>query len=157
MINKKYIAKEIINKILKYNQGIILAQPFFSLFKSKLYNFKHDKYVASYEKNKELNPESIIQKSKIRPFGKWYENKFKNFNIKYTAQFGIFSLDKRDILQFPKEYYNNFLMDVNESSNPEAGHYIEKSWVTIFNPKYTIIISNNLRQFISVNKNLLII
>ncbi len=158
MINKKFIAKEMIIKILKYNKGIILAQPFFSsLFKNKLYNFKHNNYVATYYKNKELNPESQVQKSKIRPFGKWYENKFKNFNIKYTAQFGILSFDKRDITQFSKEYYENFLFDVSEGSNPEAGHYIEKSWLTIFNPKHTIIISNNLKQYMSVNKNLFII
>lgn len=37
---KKLLAKEIINKIIKYNKAIILAQTFNNLFKKKLYNFK---------------------------------------------------------------------------------------------------------------------
>lgn len=150
MILKKHIAKELIDKIIKYNIGIMITQPFIKLFEKTLYDFEVNNYSASYGKNKDLNPEKKIQKSKIRPFGKWYEDKFNNFDIKYTIQYGIFSIDKKDILQFSKEYYNKFLFDVSESSNPEAGHYIEKSWVSIFNPKYTQKITSNFIQFLCI-------
>ena len=156
MINKKIFAVDLINKILEYNKGVILTQKFIKIFNKNLYNFEVNNYNATYGKNKELNPEKKIYKSTIRPFGKWYEDKFKNFNIEYTMQFGIFSVDKKDILQFNKEYYNKFLIDVSNSSNPEAGHYIEKSWVSIFNPKHTYIITSNFIQFLLIFLELLI-
>ncbi len=148
MVNKKYIAEEMINKILKYNKSIIVSQKILSIFDKDIYNFKVDKYSSTNTNNKKLNSESNLQLSKIRPFGKWYEDKFNNYDIKYMGTFGIFSVDKRDILQFPKEYYNKFLMEVNESSNPEVGHYLEKSWIRIFKPKYTNIQTNNFKLFL---------
>ena len=148
MINKKYIAEEMITKILKYNKGIIVSQKIQSIFNKDIYNFKVDKYSSTNNKNKKINAESNLQLSKIRPFGKWYEEKFIKYDIKYISTFGIFSVDKRDILQFPKEYYNKFLMEVNESSNPEVGHYLEKSWIRIFNTKYTHISTNNFKLFL---------
>ena len=47
---------------------------------------------------------------------------------------GVFSIDKRDIIQHPIERYLNLRNVVRIHSNPEVGHYIERSWGAIFYP-----------------------
>jgi hypothetical protein len=55
---------------------------------------------------------------------------------------GVFSIDKRDIIQHPITRYIALINQVNTSSNPEVGHYLERSWCAIFYPmKYTKFIS----------------
>jgi radical SAM superfamily enzyme YgiQ (UPF0313 family) len=55
--------------------------------------------------------------------------------ISFTdANFGIFSIDKRDIIQHPIERYQKLLEIVNIYFNHEASHYIERSWGVIFFP-----------------------
>jgi hypothetical protein len=49
--------------------------------KHDLYNFKLDNYVVSDESNKKLNSNFKLLPSTIRPFGKWYENKFQELNL----------------------------------------------------------------------------
>ena len=61
------------------------------------------------------------------------------FAILISTLFGIFSIDKRDIIQHPKTRYQHLIQSVNKHSNPEAGHYIERSWGALFYPlKYTV-------------------
>ena len=43
-------------------------------------------------------------------------------------------MDKKDIIQHSIERYQLLLNTVNNHSNPEAGHYIERSWGAIFYP-----------------------
>ena len=43
---------------------------------------------------------------------------------------------------FTKKRYLILIQTINKHSNPEAGHYIERSWGAIFNPlRYTEKIS----------------
>ena len=50
------------------------------------------------------------------------------------------AISKKHILQNSKEHYINIIKDVENSSNPEAGHYIERSWEAIFYPLTDAII-----------------
>ena len=54
---------------------------------------------------------------------------FVNSAIRYFEM-----TDKKDIIQHPVERYQTLLNTVNNHSNPEAGHYIERSWGVIFYP-----------------------
>jgi hypothetical protein len=52
---------------------------------------------------------------------------------------GVFSVDKRDIIQHNLDRYERLMSTVSLHSNPEAGHYIERSWGVIFYPfNYTL-------------------
>ena len=75
-----------------------------------------------------------MEKSKIRPFGKWYEHHFGDINIPFHTWWGIFAITREIVHQHPKEYYVNLLNELNGTSNPEVGHYIERSWFAIFYP-----------------------
>jgi len=143
---KKNIATNLLYKILEYNQAITLAYQAKNFLKLN-YNFEINYYEATSQYNKNLSKNSIA-KSSLRPYGKWYEYHFNiiNTNIFY---FGIFSIDKKDILLNSISYYEKFLKELEIDSNPEVGHYIERSWLAIFNPlKYTIIQYDNNIYFI---------
>jgi hypothetical protein len=75
-----------------------------------------------------------MEQSKIRPFGKWFEHHFTDINVKHIAYYGILGISKKHIKQHPKEHYERLLVQLENSSNPEVGHYIERSWNAIFYP-----------------------
>lgn len=104
-------------------------------------NFKLSGYAASNKSNLSLNPETKLFFSSLRPLGSWFRYHFGDVYISNISYQGVFSIDKRDILQHPKCFYEKIIKDVSSHSNPEAGHYIERSWAAIFGPfTYTNII-----------------
>ena len=131
--------KNLIRYIKEYNNAVFLHTELFNNVKNDLYNFTLDEYVCADIQNKNLNPETKLELSEIRPFGKWYEYYFNDIIIHHITYFGIFSVDKRDILQHSKEYYEYLIKQLSNSSNPEVGHYFERAWCAVFYPmKHTI-------------------
>jgi hypothetical protein len=147
MFYKKIIAKDLLKSINKYNKAFFLCQPVDNMHKNNLFNFTMDKYTCTNKQNYNLNKMSEIEKSKIRPFGKWYKYHINNdFNINYLSYNCIFSVDKRDILNNSKQFYYNLMNEMNYHNNHETVHYLERSWATLFNIKYTIIKNDNFFQ-----------
>jgi hypothetical protein len=125
-------AKMLVNEIEKYNDTVFIGYRYNDVV-DELYNFELNEWSASNKTNLELNNESKLDLARIRPFGLWYKNKFKNLKINYVSYWGILGISKKDILQYPKSYYINLITELETSSNPEVGHYIERSWNAIFN------------------------
>jgi len=132
-------AKLLFKNIKEKNKAVFLSNKIPNL--DDLYNFQLDNHVSSSIENIKINPETRLEISPIRPFGKWAEARFGNFNITHVTYWGIFSVSNKDIIQHPKSYYENLIKDVSNSSHPEAGHYFERSWQSIFLPmKNTLVI-----------------
>ena len=132
--NDKYTKTiKIFDNVGKYNTTVMIGQKNFDV-KTQLYDFVLNKHVTSDPRNKQANGESSLIPAAIRPFGKWYENKFGSLNTQYVLYTGIFAVAKEDILQHPVSYYRQFLDELSVGSNPEVGHYVERSWQAIFNP-----------------------
>jgi len=79
------------------------------------------------------NDEKKLLKSDIRPFSKWYKHYFNDIKLDSFSYGGVLGI-KKDILQHSKEYYEKFLDKLSSHSNPEVGHYIERTWSKIINP-----------------------
>ncbi len=106
----------------------------------ELYHFKLDYWRSSEQSNHKLNKEAVLTPAIFRPFGNWYQRHFGNLIVNFCLYQGIFSIDKNDVIQHPKEYYQKFVDELSVSSNPEVGHYVERSWFAIFHPiRYTRI------------------
>lgn len=106
----------------------------------KIYNFTIDNYNSTNESNKKASI-TKIDKSDIRPYGKWYEKHIGNDRYKECITYkSIFSVTKEDITQFPLSYYENLFNEVDKKENPETGHYFERSWFGIFNPKDPVLL-----------------
>lgn len=100
------------------------------IFKS----FTLSSYKTSNINNFIINSDSELTKAKLNPFGKWYENYFKNIDVNYYTFCGIFSVSKNEIMQKDINIYKLLLEELSESKSVEVGHYIERSWGAIFYP-----------------------
>ena len=135
MGHKKNKAIKILELIIKSN---FKSAYFLGNYHNSLYehfkNFTMNSYCSQNSVNYKKNPESKLQLCKIRPYGKWYKYFFGNDLAHWSTFYGVFSIDKRDIIQHPVDKYKLIIQSVSMSSNPEAGHYIERSWGAIFYP-----------------------
>lgn len=101
---------------------------------NSFYDFKLDNWETSDKQNLMLNNEKALQLCSIRPYNQWYKYFFGNQPAHWSTWWGIFSVDKRDIIRHPQQRYAILMNILSKHSNPEAGHYIERSWGAIFYP-----------------------
>ena len=101
--------------------------------KNHFYNFRLDKWQTTYKGNINKNISDQLNLSSIRPYGKWYENRFNSIQANYFCYLGIFSIGKNDIIQHSINKYKILLNEL-EYLNPEVGHYIERRGGVIFYP-----------------------
>ncbi len=136
VFKKNKFAKKLLNYIEKYQNAVFLS---FGNIKDnditkEFHNFKVDAYSSTTAENRQQNAEYMIRKSVYRPFQTWFQYNIGSAKVPYVIHYGIFSVNKKDIQQKPKSYYENLLNLVSDHSNPEDGHYFEKSWGAVFYP-----------------------
>ena len=137
---KKEKAKKILQKIIEsnYQKAYFLGHKQLNVRES-FKNFLLDEWQTTDCQNLTQYSEKKLKKCKLRPYNVWYKYFFGKISAKWSTWWGIFSIDKRDILQHPIQRYQLLILTINDHPNPEAGHYIERSWGAIFYPlKYTL-------------------
>jgi hypothetical protein len=139
-------AKYQVLECAKHNNTVFfLNQPYLNSYhkngvKQDYEYFQVDDYVSSNKQNQQLNTEEKMLHATIRPFGKWYDAHFPNIHITIVNYGGIMGIGKKHIIQHPKAYYEKLIQELNTHSNPEAGHYFERSWAAVFYPNEDAII-----------------
>lgn len=121
----------------KHNNTVLLKDYSWNIqngVKNELYDFQLDQWQTSDSNNRDAGTELNLLTAETRPYGKWYEKHFPDVNIEYVSYLGILCIHKRHILQHPKSYYENLIQELNTHSNPEVGHYLERSWIAVFHP-----------------------
>jgi len=132
--DKYNYALTVINKTIETQNTVFFGQKVNNLYLD-LYNFQINEHKTTNFNNKTLFKESKLLLSELRPYGKWYEKIFNINNIiKIVTFLGIFSVHKNHVVQHPIEYYQNIINYINNHPSPEVGHYIERSWGSIFYP-----------------------
>lgn len=97
--------------------------------------FQLDSYQSSFPENRNSAPDSTLMKPAcLRPFDKWYEHHFPDINVNYAVYAGIFAVSRKHIHNRPIEFYKKLLKQLEGHSNPEVGHYLERSWIAVFHP-----------------------
>ena len=133
MLHKYYKSKLLIDEIEKHNDTVFVGE-YYNDVKNDLYDFTIDSYKSTNENNYKLNSIQDTEPSKIRPFGKWFEDKFPKIKSNFVSYYGIIGISKKDIIKHPLSYYENLIKELENSSNPEVGHYFERSYHAIFYP-----------------------
>jgi hypothetical protein len=139
---KKNKAVNLLNSIInsKFQNAYFIGVHCNSVLQ-KFYNFKIDSHSSINRENNLKNRKTRLLKCQIRPFGSWYKFFLQNTKSNWYCYNGIFSFDKRDIIQHNIRRYISLIQTVNFYSNHEAAHYIERSWGSICSPlKATITI-----------------
>jgi hypothetical protein len=127
-INKLF--KEIENR----NKAVFLFNESYNNVQEELYDFTINNHTPAHSKNNKLNTSNTLVPATIRPFGKWFENKFGDTIITHISYYGIFSASNKDIKNKPKSFYNDLLNEVNKVTNHETAHYFERSWEAVLYP-----------------------
>lgn len=101
----------------------------------ELGTFKMPRYQAAALSNALANPEESVQLSPHRPFGEFYRQNFPDrLRVREVMYKGVFAASRDLIHQTPRESYARLLSYLDNHSNPEAGHFIERSWLAMFHP-----------------------
>lgn len=139
-------ARNILYKVLKYNKAFMRLT--YVPFVNKILSwYKHSEYKNTSKFNSATK--NTVKMSKYRPYGKWYTKFFNNRDFHYLSNLGIFSVDKRDIIQHPISHYQKIIEELNDDSNPEGGYFLEISIYPLFYPlKYTIIELNYIDNLV---------
>jgi hypothetical protein len=133
--------KRMLVEIEKTEEGSFPAIERMNDLRTDLYDFQITEWQSTTSENYTANPERKLTPANIQPFGKWYEHFFGTRQTTVNQLWGIFSISKKDIVQHTKSYYQELLNEFGTSSNPEVGHYFERSWAAVFGPfRYTNII-----------------
>jgi len=133
--HKKEKAVIILKSIIQSNyKNAYFVGCYLNSIKKEFQYFQLDTYKGACEENNIKNKETSLFKCKIRPYEKWYEYFFGETPGHWVTLSGVFSIDKRDIIKYPIERYQNLIETLNIHSNPEAAHYMERSWGVIFYP-----------------------
>ena len=130
---KKPIALQLLMEIKKRKKAVFISSTDHNIKKIH-YNFKMNNYMTKNVDNRSKNAEHKLKLSNIRPFGLWFDNIFGNIKINCLIYYGIFSIHRNDIIQHSVSRYESLIKDLSNHSNPEVGHYIERSWGAIFHP-----------------------
>jgi len=121
-------------ELINETKTTVLLGTLMNDIRTDLYQFTLNEWSSSDNTNKTANAESKLDPCSIRPFGAWYEANFGDLHTQVICHFGIFAVAKQHIIQHPKSYYENLISYLDHHSNPEAGHYFERSWAAIFYP-----------------------
>lgn len=126
-----------------------------------IHTFSLNSWTSTSNDNKILNDEHQLAPASPKPFGIWYETYFNTQFSSSVVYLGIFSVRADQIRLRPKTFYEQLITCVNHHSNPEAGHYIERAWYSMFhkNPTLTYAIcvcteSRELDDLLSCLKNI---
>ena len=130
---KKTVAIQLINHILSSKNAVFLGFQSKNI-KTKFANFTLDNWTATNLNNRINNSDTHLEPALLRPYGKWYTHFFGNTIVQKYCYMGIFSINKLDIIKHDVSRYTQLLNSVSTHSNPEVGHYIERSWAAIFHP-----------------------
>lgn len=97
-----------------------------------MHQFHMNNYGVSHPDNRDRV--APMKRAAIRPFGKWYLSHFPKTIVNSWVQSGIFAVSREHIHNRPKSFYERLIKELEGHSNPEVGHYLERSWVAVFDP-----------------------
>ena len=133
--------KKLFKEIHKRDKAVFLFNDEYNNIQEDLYDFTIDNWKVSHNKNNKLNTTNKLVPATIRPFGKWFANKFGDTIATHISYYGIFSVSRKDITQKPKAFYVDLLNEVNKVKNHETSHYFERSWEAVLYPlKHTELV-----------------
>jgi hypothetical protein len=131
--NKWYRATRTFDQVMTTRDSVFVGQKVNDL-KAAEYDFVLDDYQSATSVNREMNPEYRMKLSPIRPFGKWFEHYFGDISVPVITYTGIFAVSRAHIYNRTKEFYQDIQSTIDDHSNVEVAHYLERAYVALFHP-----------------------
>jgi hypothetical protein len=131
-----------INDFINFSLNDNSRTMYFPFFDILTCNYKYSPLDLTEDGNlKHFGKWNIYRENKSGSFIDWFttyiDNNYNNFKDTFNwSPHGIFTIEKNVILNKSLEYYKNILSTVDYTENPEEGHYLERSWIYIFQKYY---------------------
>lgn len=135
-------AKQTVELALSTKNSVFIGSKYEEGVRKQWADFQLDDWQASNDSNRLSNPETKLMPSPERPFGTWYDKNFPGIHVETVVFSGIFAVHRNHVRHRTLGSYKDLLSYVDHHSNPEAGHYIERAWLAIFDPVPGVCISN---------------
>ena len=99
-------------------------------------NFHLNAYLSQNDCNRrDEGADTSLRAATPRPYGTWFRDRFPGEPFPtLVCWMSIFAVHRRHITQHPVARYQGLRDELADHPNPEAGHFVERSWVTIFGP-----------------------
>ena len=124
--------KIILEKVFKTKNSYFIGWKYKPNLKNSIGNFTLSHYMGTCKQNINSTTSIELYPANPRPFKAWYELRYPNIVEDRAAFAATFAVSRQHIQQRKKEDYQPFLTELSVSSNPEAGHFIERSWLALF-------------------------
>ena len=121
----------VMQHVLLYRTSVFGGKPLARPLHIEQGDFKIDRWKSTNASNAAANPESHLEKCPERPLKKWY-TRLGLTPVNGVCYHGIFAVTRDDIKKKPKAFYAELIAYLDSHSNPEALHYIERSWLAVF-------------------------
>jgi hypothetical protein len=89
-------------------------------------------YVVNDTRNRSADSSFDLAPASPRPFGTWYKVFFPDENVRNLSLTGMFAVTKEMIHANDIGLYKRLIATVEKDTFPEAAHYMERSWSTVF-------------------------
>ena len=89
-------------------------------------------YSTAHASNRDSDIDCKTQPAAVRPFGNWYRQVFGDVKVQKLFLWSIFAVSAEDVLKNPVSKYEEIISYLDSHPNPEAGHYVERCWTTLF-------------------------
>lgn len=132
-MNMKFAkAQYVIEKAYNDAQSVFVVDNAVNIYDS-MKHFSLSSWMSSFGANK-INKDASMELASPRPFGEWYLNVFGQDERHRTGitYLGILAVSGEHARQRDIASYRQIIRHVETHQNPEAGHYIERSWSAIF-------------------------
>jgi hypothetical protein len=126
-------SKEMIERALS-TRDTIIAGKWYDDVQRNLYNFSIDGWVGWSSDNQKRQPSSSCAPAPVRPFGRWYEVYIGSMKTHVVCFTSTLAVSRAHVHQHPKSRYEAILESLCVHSNPEVGHFLERSWHGLFYP-----------------------
>jgi hypothetical protein len=126
-------SRELIERAI-HTRDTVIAGKWYADVQGSLYNFSIDGWVGWSADNQKQQPSSSCAPAPVRPFGRWYEAYIGLMRTQVVCFTSTLAISREHVHQHPKSRYEAILESLSMHSNPEVGHFLERSWQGLFYP-----------------------
>jgi len=134
MDHKKKKTELVISGALADRDTVLLSEEKVENLANYFKDFEIKEWASSHPENRAKNPSAVLGASRIRPFGKWYTHFFGDLVVRDVSYNGILAVSREAVHNRPVAFYESLEQEMRAHANPEAGHYLERSWAAVFHP-----------------------
>lgn len=128
--------KKLLKNAIETQNTVLAGQWIQPSVRGRFGAFQIKKWQGSHEGNASDMPTVDCLPASRRPFSLWYDHFFPKIKTNIVCYYSMFAVSWEHILQGNKSlrYYEHLLNEVRTHSNPETGHFFERSWEAVFAP-----------------------